>query len=383
MLKRMCRIIARQAVLVLPICLLIVLQVSCVSPARLLGLKRGKAYPRARLSCYATSTVGTVFADPKRLGTHSYKSGWSSEKNGILYACKGGHIDIAHLRKAADWTAYLAEKSRGHLNKNSSKFSFKLYEPSRYHVQITYPGNWEDVSDEEKEVIIREISIGLGQYFAFVGCTWHEILTWFGYRSMGLYPEFPSAFSWEDTFSNLLGTHIAVKALMDTDRKYDRAMTAAIKDELDKLDIQPKRTAIRAAEKVRGQWFSGDFLFLVDVSGRNFDIGLDDGFVTPWLVPSLDVCPGAQPESYPAPTLDFLADFGFSVKLEIEPKEREKRKILKIVYPKAVTGSRRIEPAIHFAPIMEHIRRAAEQKYGRDIGPKATIPRALPRLDAE
>ncbi len=31
-----------------------------------------------------------------------------AEGNGILYTCHAGHIDIAHARKAADWTGFLA-----------------------------------------------------------------------------------------------------------------------------------------------------------------------------------------------------------------------------------------------------------------------------------
>ena len=55
----------------------------------------------------------------------------------------------------------------------------------------------------------------------------HEILTWHGFRCVGFLPEFLSAFSWEDSFSNLLGTVVASKALRDTEHPYDEAMTIA------------------------------------------------------------------------------------------------------------------------------------------------------------
>jgi hypothetical protein len=61
----------------------------------------------------------------------------------------------------------------------------------------------------------RDVAIELGQYLAFLGGTWHEIVTWFGHNNSGLISEFPSAFSWEDTFLNLLGTHVASVALRD------------------------------------------------------------------------------------------------------------------------------------------------------------------------
>ena len=349
------------------LCVCMTLLGSCGHKPGFHGPGTGRKPPRIRLSCYATSTVGTNFTDPYRLGMHSYKSS-KSEKNGIIYTCRAGHVDIGHLRKGADWTAFFAERTLEQLKRKKTKFSFKFYEPSKYFVKITYPENWEAVPKEQRDEISRDISIRLGQYFAFIGCTWHEILTWFGYRSFALYPEFPSSFSWEDGYSNLLGTHIAGIALRDTEREFDEAMTMALSRELDSLGAQPRKTAIRASQKMRGKWFSGDFLFLTNVKGRNLDIGLDDGYVTPWLVPSLDECPGAKPQDYPAPNLDFLADYGFSAKLEIEPKEVEKGKILKVVYPDRKKRGKRIEPAVHFGVIMAHIERDAEKKFGL-VGP--------------
>jgi len=355
----------RRILLTPVLCLCVVLLGACGHKPNFLGYGQGKKPPRIRMSCYATSTIGTTYANPQRLGIHSYYGG-KSEKNGILYACKAGHIDLGHLRKGADWTAFFAERTLEQLRAHKAKFSFKLYEPSKYFVQVKYPENWRALPEDEREEIAREVSIRLGQYFSFIGCTWHEILTWFGYRSFVLYPEFPSSFSWEDTYSNLLGTHIAATALRDTKREYDEAMTVALFRELESLGPQPRKVGIRAAERMRGKWFSGDFLFLINIKGRNLDIGLDDGFVTPWLVPSLDECRGAQPKDYPTPNLDFLADYGFSVKLEIEPREAEKGKILKIVYPDSRKRGKRIEPAVDFAAIMDYIERDAEEKFGGD-----------------
>ena len=341
-------------------------QASCGHQPEFLGGRSAKSPPRIRLSCYASSTLGTTYADPERLGLHGYKHR-GSEKNGILYTCKAGHIDIAHLRKAADWTAYLARKARANLMKDNKEFSFGLYEPSRYFVHITYPQGWAYLPETEKQEIAREVSIGLGQYFAFIGCTWHEIVTWFGYRPIGIYPEFPSSFSWEDSFSNLLGTHIAARALWDAEYKYDEAMTLGLYRELQRLGVRPKSTAVLAADKVKGQWYSGGFLFLVDIKGRNLDIGLDDGFITPWIVESLPECEGAQAKPYPVPNLHFLAEYGFSARLEIEPREMQKGKILKIVYPDPRNRKNRIEPAVHFAPIMDYIREDALKRYGPDV----------------
>ena len=321
--------------------------------------------PKVRLGCYPTSTIGTTYADPENLGMHGYGLNLS-EKNGIVYTCKAGHIDIAHLRIAADWTRFLTMKSFRSLMKNDKSFSFQmLVEPSMYFVRITYPDYWNMLAREYKEQIARDISIKLGQYLTFTGTTWHEILTWFDFKCIGPIPEFPSAFSWEDSFSNLLGTYIAGQVLLNGEDDFDKAMTLAIEQELKSLGVQSSHTAQQAAEKMRGEWFTGQFAFLVDIKKRNFDIGLSDGAVTPTIVPSLPECEGEEPQSYPVPNLDVLAECGFSIKLEIEPREWEKDRILAIIYPDPAKRARRIEPVIHFVPIMDYIEQDAAKRYSQ------------------
>jgi hypothetical protein len=55
-----------------------------------------------------------------------------------------------------------------------------------------------------------------------------------------------------------------------------------------------------ASEKVRGEWYAGEVVYMVNMKKRNFDIGLDDGYVTPTLVPGLSDCWEAQAQRYPA-----------------------------------------------------------------------------------
>ena len=123
------------------LCVLASVQGGCVHRAGSLISGLAGRQPRIRLSCYASSTVGTTYVDPENLGRHGYRNG-GGEKNGIVYTCRGGHIDIAHLRKAADWTAFLAEKTFEQLRRNRSEFSFKFYEPSKYIVHVSYPSTW-------------------------------------------------------------------------------------------------------------------------------------------------------------------------------------------------------------------------------------------------
>jgi hypothetical protein len=238
------------------------------------------------------------------------------------------------------------------------------------------------------------MSTGLGQYFAYHASTWHEIATWFGYKSSGFISEFGSAFSWEDTFSNLLGCHIGYMALYDDEHSFNKAVTLAMNAELQNLHVQSQKTARRASDIVRGQWFSGDMPVVV-MKARNFDIGLDDGavtpwivrglgecqnprahaysvpdlafLVTPWIVRDLGECQNPRAHAYSVPNLAFLDEYGFSVKFEIEPKIWEKNKIFSIVYPNG-EKKKRFEPATQFAVVMDYIRKEAARQYGAGAG---------------
>jgi len=317
--------------------------------------------PRPRMGTLPTPPPGPRFEDPNNLGKHSYHFN-PFEKNGIVYTCKAGHIDITHVRWAADITRYLTKRTRQALMKKNKGFSFILaMEVSKHTVRFCYPEYWDSLSWKEKGKIADEISLGVGPYLAFNATLWHEIITWFDVHFVGLEPEFNSAFSWEDIYSNLLGTEIAVEALKDPNIDYDTAMTLAIDKELRDLDVQPKKTAIYASEKMRGKWFKGHLL--VDTIKKNLDVGLDDGYVTPVLVP--DICEGAEPESRPIPTADILLKYGIVMRYEILPREWEKGRIFKVVY--GDKKGKKIQPDKHFPVIMNYIEKEAVEKYGYDI----------------
>ncbi len=309
--------------------------------------------PRPRLGSYATSTPGTFFLDANHLGSHNYDNSLF-ESNGIAYTCRGGHIDITHLRIYADYTRYLYTRTSKHLTANDTHLTFKLnVEPSSYFVTFTYPANWTTLSKAEKQKIIHEISLELSQYFTYTLGTWHEIVTFYGYKCMAVLPEEPSAFSWEDIYSNLLGVQLAARALMHEDCGFNKAMTIELKEELERLGTQDATVARRAAEKMRGQWFNGTLL--VNMIRRNMDVGLDDGFVAPILVPG--ICDNPSPQLLPVPKLDAFYRCGFKMRFEVEPREFEKNRILKIVYPNG--GGKRIDLPRDLPRIMEAVKKEA------------------------
>lgn len=317
--------------------------------------------PRPRMGTLPTPPPGPRFSNPNNLGKHSYYFN-PFETNGIVYTCKAGHIDITHVRWNADYTRFAFKKIRKTLMDKGKGFSFNLtLELSTHKVRFSYPENWDQISKDEKEKIANEIAFEVGPYLAFNATTWHEIITWFGTHFAGFEPEFNSAFSWEDIYSNLLGTKLGVEALKDKTRDYDSAMTVAINRELQRLGVKSMKTAIQASEKMRGTWFKG--YLNVHTMRKNIDIGVDDGYITPILVPG--ICDDAEPELLAAPTIDILSKYGFSMKYTIQPREWEKGKIFKVVYQNK--KKRYILPDKHFPIIINHIKKEAVEKFGYDI----------------
>jgi hypothetical protein len=270
--------------------------------------------PRPRPGIYAAATFGVTFLDANSLGHHNYSSFWG-EKDGIVYTCRGGDIDIAHLRIAADNTYYLYKKISKHLKSGDTVFTYKLNtDPSVFTVRIGYPPDFESLPKDEQNKIIEQVSLELAQLCTWYMVSWHEILTWVGMNVFFVAPQFHSAFAWEDSYSNLMGTIVGAKAIR-RGGNFNDAMTVAIKEELALLEPQSSKVAYHASDKMRNKWYTG----YVDVKMllRNMDMGLDNGHVSPALVPG--VCPQAEPMNYPVPTLDTAKRYGFTIEIEIKP----------------------------------------------------------------
>jgi len=344
------------------VCLLAVVCASGPARAEFLTRKQAKRCPRGRIACLPSPTMGTRYLDADSLGKHSYGfTLW--ERNGVIYTCHGGHVDVTHLRKVADWTGYLAYHIHDMLMKDRTEMSYKMWEPSKHHIRVDYPSGWKYLPSESRDAITREVAIDLASYLAYTASIWHEILTWHGFKGAGIYPEYHSAFSWEDNYSNAMGSHVAALALRDPKRKFNQAVAWHLDREIQRLGGQPKRVARRAGEAVRGLWFKGGYIVVTMVK-RHLDIGLDDGWITPWLVPGIAECPDAQPQLCPVPSLKNVERYGFRVTVEIEPKEWEKGEILKKAYPDPQDRRDRIDPTKHLAAIIEAIRAEAVERYG-------------------
>ncbi|HEY2774794.1 MAG TPA: DUF4056 domain-containing protein [Candidatus Binatia bacterium] len=223
------------------------------------------------------------------LGTHHYNHGAvalqprggdgivADEKSGILYTCRGGFIDIAHVRDNADRTLFLVSRI----------------------ARLATSGGEIHLSDEggERHILLRpldpalvekfglrEVGAALAEWLDYQLSVWHEIATWYGWSATG-FSERPSAFSPEDLYSNLLGVRIAGIAIRRqsaaSEIDYDRSVTSLLHDAIDKLGALPKDASRRAFEYVDGIWWDStkrvpDNLL---VRHRNLDLG---PFLRPW-----------------------------------------------------------------------------------------------------
>jgi hypothetical protein len=324
------------------------------------GCRRGDE-PRMRFGAFFGSPAGMQFPEPNDLGTHGFDSG-ISEHNGMVYTCKGGFIDIGHVREAADRTAYLAHTAYQNMILNKTEFSFFVIDPSRYRVRVSYPSNWDNISREQKETVTREVSILLGGYLAHCSLVWHEIMTGYGFSSAGFFPDTISSFSCEDTYSDLLGVHVAAEALRNQQLGYDDALTKLLKQTLKDLDVQPARVASRAAKLVEGKWYTGGFYFFVTMKKRNYDFGQSNGYVTPILVP--EICSAAEASVFPVPALEELEAYGFTATVEIETRVFENNRICDSIQ---LDRKARINPQIHFGPIVEQMEYQFNKPAGQHI----------------
>jgi hypothetical protein len=226
------------------------------------------------------------------VGRHQYDSGMiqhgsdepraigSSERNGLVYTCRGGFIDTAHLRDYADWTLYLV-----------AQIARRLYEGGTFEL----PGE-----GGSRRVIVRPVArelldqrelqlnaVPIAQWVAFQMSIWHEIATWYGWSSTGVFSEKASAFSPEDLYSNMLGIKIAGGVIHTraarTDQLFNESMGEWMEGVFERLGAVPAEQGRGAARYVDQVWWDSTRRLpeMALVLRRNFGVGLE---IVPWTV---------------------------------------------------------------------------------------------------
>jgi hypothetical protein len=314
----------------------------------------GCSGPRARWGFTPLEKYG----DPNQLGTHSYHFS-GSEGYGVLYTLRGGSVDPDHIRGNADLTRWTYLRAKRTIEKGKRGFAVSpSFEMTTNKVKIDYPDNWEDLSKADKERIAHEAALIIAPVVSYHCSVWHEMLTWKGTHFALIEPEHNSAFSWEDVYSNVIGTDLAMQAIRDGNisvSDYNRAMTQLIDEELQRLQVVSREKAIEIVKSVRGTWHNGRF----ELMKRNMDIGCDDGMITPSVIPGFT---DEESISRMIPTLDGLNELGITIQYTISSVYFENFELKKIA-----GSDGPVEPLKHYPKIMENIEQEAIEKYGYTI----------------
>ncbi len=213
---------------------------------------------------------------PDRLGRHSYrKLSVETEQLGLIYTCRGGVVDIAHIRDYADYTAYLYERIRIVLG-SGVLLPIPAEGGKRF---ILLRSIQETLTQEEKD----ELALLLAERISFMLSVWHEIVTWYDYRSVDIFSEKASSFSPEDLYSNLLGAKIGAEAIRNGN-DYDEQVTRILNEKVHSLVPLPNGHTKETLNVVDGIWWDSSKKIpdMRLITRRNMEVG---DSITPWRVP--------------------------------------------------------------------------------------------------
>jgi hypothetical protein len=244
--------------------------------------------------------IGNIIG-PEEVGTHTYDSGAMTrssqagysgyrhrESNGLIYTCRGGFIDTAHVRDYVDWTTYLASA----LARNLSTGTTVEFPDEGGQRRIVSQPIDQDAIDR---LGIARIAAPMAQWIGFQLSIWHEIATWFGWSWTKTFPETASSFSPEDLYSNALGVKLfgalVPRSSARTEYLYNSTVDSWLAAVLEHLGPVPRSVGVEAMRSVDQHWWDSNRR-LPDKEltlRRNFDI---DDQITPWLVTA-----GLAPES--------------------------------------------------------------------------------------
>lgn len=318
--------------------------------------------------------------DPDELGHHYYDNGLvqtgatfdddgqvKTERNGLVYTCRGGFIDTAHVRNWLDWTTFLATTIARNLEAGTV-----IELPSKGGA-ITIRVRPTDPAKIERFGRLRA-TIPLAQWIAYQASVWDEITTWFGWSHLAVFSERASSFSPEDLYSNVIGmklmTAIVAQGAARNENLYNDSVDAWLRKTLRYLGAVDQEVAREAARGVEGLWWNSrrTVTDMSLVQRRYLDVTMP---LFPWLVPparmpdALREACGDHPEPIPVAIFDWDRDglpLAERASLEIEVGTK-----IAAQEPFRSMASRRITQR-DFPAILAFIRTDARSRFGPRVG---------------
>jgi hypothetical protein len=206
--------------------------------------------------------IGNV-TSAEDLGRHKYGAGPLAvsggerpvdvERNGLVYTCRGGWVDTAHVRENADLAFYLV-----------SVLMRELPGPVRLELDGDGATRVIEVAPISEALLARvgraEVAAALAGWVTFQLSIWHELASWFGYENLPGYSERVSAFSPEDLYSNALGlrlgTAIAREGGLFSRVNYDELTEAWLATALEHLGAVPTADGREVMAALDGRWWN-------------------------------------------------------------------------------------------------------------------------------
>lgn len=282
------------------------------------------------------------------------------ERYGLVYTCRGGFIDIAHASDFADWTAYL---------------SAQILRTTTAEQQIVMPCaagtarlTLHALPDGDPRGGM-ESALALAQRIAYQLSVLHEITSWFEVSTFSFVSEKVSAFSPEDSYSNLLGTYIGRRAVLNP-QPYDQAALTELKSALRELGAVAIADTRAAFDQVAGHWWDGTKRLPDPTVARRRNLEWGPDTLTPWRTPKpLAACaPFAEKsaETLSIPSRDPAAHTPLAARYQLEFRLDRERLPKSFPYPRE---SNVVTPD-DFPRLIETIRGEIEKEYG----PESTSP---------
>jgi len=293
-----------------------------------------------------TPTDGTV-ANPSCLPAFGNRA---FDGCGILVGADGIVIDPDHVHGWARITIQMYNKITTAFNEHDTEFSFDFV-----HFQFTYPPDWDLVPAAEK----KKLAIEIAEYAAFQDGIWHETASWYGYSTL-IFPDFESAFSYEDIYCDRLGTKVGAEALQKGGN-VTRNVTTIRNTYFRKFRFVNRIRGLKIIEKGKGTHWDDKSHHLdirKPVKWRNMDIGTGDGLINPVIIPVNENSKALeQTLAIPVPKLDHLNSVNLKMKLTITalaPKTGTVKSRARINDP--------IEPQRDYPKIIETIVKDAKRR---------------------
>ena len=229
-----------------------------VRPCCSFGMDQRVVYQGVEIPGYRKGNV----TSPDDLGHHEYDHGFVAvrpndraldvERNGLVYTCRGGFVDTAHVRDYADMTFFLGLRIAELLPRGGM---IPIPGDGALRVVTVRPAPEQTVA----QVGRFRVAARLAEHAAWQLSIWHEIASWYGVKSTPGFSEKVSTFSPEDLYSNAIGVKVGA-ALIDgripvTRDDYNVAMDVWLRAVLERLGAVPAPATRSVIAALDGRWW--------------------------------------------------------------------------------------------------------------------------------